>query len=173
MRQKTLKLLVLGSLLSALLLTTTSIGAQAKTTVHYKEVHYEFTGDYSPVGDLADGHFFGSWTRKGLSLFETGEVAAYSAIGYFDAIKGSGVISGYDTTTFEDGSSWSTRFTGQFSVGAKGLWVIPHKGEFIRGTGRFAGIQGTLVYTSRQINSSKDFAGFAETEGMATYTLGK
>jgi len=29
------------------------------------------------------------------------------------------------------------------------------------------------VYTSRQINSAKEYAGFAETEGTATYTLSK
>jgi hypothetical protein len=82
------------------------------------------------------------------------------------------MITGQDTWIFDDGSTWVTKFEGQVSNDAKGLWVIPHKGQFINGTGRFEGIKGTLVYTSRQVNKSNaDCAGFAETEGTATYTL--
>jgi hypothetical protein len=92
-------------------------------------------------------------------------------LGSVDITKGKGILTGYDTTFFADGSSWSTKFEGEFSVGPNGLWVLPHKGEFIKGTGRFEGIQGTLVYTSKQINSKPEFAAFAETEGTATYTL--
>jgi len=165
------KLTFLAIVASALLLSATTLEAQTKTTEHYKEVHYEVSSDGSLLGDPADGHYLGVWVRKGLTIFETGEVAAYSAFGYIDITKGNGMISGHDETIFADGSSWSTKFEGQFSVGAKGLWVIPHKGEFIKGTGRYEGIQGTLTYTSKQINSAKDFAGLAETEGTAIYTL--
>lgn len=173
MIRKGSKMLLLAILSTGLLLTATALGAQTKTTVRYKEVHYEVTSDGSALGDPADGHYLGVWVRKGLTIFETGEVAAYSAFGYIDIAKGNGMISGHDETIFADGSSWSTKFEGQFSIGPKGLWVIPHKGEFIKGTGRFEGIQGTLTYTSKQINSSKDFAGLAETEGTATYTISK
>ncbi len=173
MTRKASRLLLLALMVLALLLSATTIGAQTKTTVRYKEVHYEVSSDGSALGDPAEGHFLGVWVRKGLTIFETGEVAAYSAFGYIDITKGNGMISGHDETIFADGSSWSTKFEGQFSIGPKGLWVIPHKGEFIKGTGRFEGIQGTLTYTSKQINSAKDFAGLAETEGIATYSISK
>ncbi len=162
---------LLTLLASAWLLTTASLAqAQTKTTVHYKEVHHQIEGHMFPVGDVP-GHVYGDWVRRGLTILADGEVATYSALGDIDITKGKGTISGYDTTTFADGSSWSTRFEGQFSVGPKGLWMIPHKARFVSGTGRFAGIEGTLVYTSRQIDKSKEFAGLAETEGTATYTL--
>jgi hypothetical protein len=157
--------------LAALLCAGVLASAQSKVTVRYKEVHYQLTESIFPVGDPADGHVQGVWVRRGLTILETGEVATYSAAGDVDIVKGVGTISGHDTTSFDDGSTWSTRFEGQFSVGPKGTWIIPHKGEFIEGTGRFAGIKGTLTYTSRQISTKPDFAAFAETEGTATYTV--
>lgn len=145
--------------------------AQTKTTVHYKEVHYQFTNNAVLIGNPADGHVKGVWARRGLTIFDNGEVAPYSALGEFDLTKGSGTITGTDTTFFADGSSWSTKFKGQFSIGPNGLWVIPHEGEFIKGTGRFEGISGTLVYTSRQVDKKPDFEAFAVTEGSAMYTV--
>jgi len=156
---------------ASLLGAAVSAQSQTETTVRYKEVHNQIAQNVVLIGDPAQGHLRGAWVRRGLTIFEDGEVAAYSALGDFDIAKGKGSISGYDTTFFDDGSSWSTKFTGQFSVGPKGLWVIPHEGQFIAGTGRFEGISGKLVYTSRQINKQKDFADYAETEGSATYTL--
>ncbi len=149
----------------------TPVLAQTMTTVHYKEVHYQFTSNAVLIGNPADGQINGVWARRGLALFDNGEVASYSALGGFDLTKGNGTITGTDTTFFADGSSWSTKFTGQFSVGPKGLWVIPHEGEFIKGTGRFEGISGTLVYTSKQVDKKPDFEGFAVTEGNATYSV--
>lgn len=169
-RQTRLAFLLL--LVSAWLLGAAGLAqGQTKTSVRYKEVHYPTEQHVYPVGNPADGHLYGVWVRKGLTIFANGEVAAYSALGDLDITKGKGTISGYDTTKFADGSTWSTKFKGQFSVGPKGLWVIPHRGHFTHGTGRFEGIEGTLRYTSRQIDKSPDFKGLAETEGAATYTL--
>jgi hypothetical protein len=163
-----------GALLAsaALACVATPAAAQTKTTVQFKEVHYEFDGGAPlAIGDPKEGRQYGVWVRRGVTMLDNGEVAAYSALGDYDLTKGSGVITGFDTTTFPDGSSWTTRFKGQFSVGPKGLWVIPHEGQFVKGTGRFEGISGTLVYTSRQVDKRPEFAKFAETEGSATYTL--
>lgn len=166
------KLAFLLFLASAWLLGSAGlVQAQTKTSVRYKEVHYPTEEHVYPVGNPANGHVYGVWVRKGLTMFADGEVAAYSALGDVDVTKGKGTISGYDTTKFADGSTWSTKFKGQFSIGPKGLWVIPHRGRFTHGTGRFAGIEGTLRYTSKQIDRSPDFKGFGETEGVATYTL--
>lgn len=166
------KLVLVGLVTSAWLLSAaTPAQSQAETTVRYKEVHNQIAQNAVLVGDPAQGHIHGTWVRRGLTIFDDGEVAAYSALGDLDITKGNGTISGYDTTFFDDGSSWSTKFTGQFSIGPKGLWVIPHEGQFIAGTGRFEGIRGKLVYTSRQINKHRDFVDYAETEGSATYTL--
>ena len=172
MTSRQIKWILAGLAASALLLgAVLPAHSQTEKTVRYKEVHNQIASNVVLIGDPAQGHLRGAWVRRGLTIFEDGEVAAYSALGDFDITKGKGSISGYDTTFFDDGSSWSTKFTGQFSVGPKGLWVIPHEGEFVAGTGRFEGITGKLVYTSRQINKHKDFADYAETEGSATYTV--
>ena len=166
------KLVFLFFLASAWFLGTTGFAqAQTETTARYTEVHYPTEQHVYPVGNPANGHVYGVWVRKGLTMFADGEVATYSALGDLDITKGKGTISGYDTTKFADGSTWSTKFKGQFSIGPKGLWVIPHRGQFTNGTGRFEGIEGTLRYTSKQIDKSPEFKGLAETEGVATYTL--
>jgi hypothetical protein len=171
MTTKQSRFALLTLLASAWLLSAaTLVQAQTKTTVHYKEVHHQIEGHVFPVGDVP-GHLYGVWVRKGLTIFAKGEVATYSALGDLDITKGKGTISGYDTTTFADGSSWSTKFEGQFSVDPNGLWVIPHKGHFVKGTGRFEGIEGSLRYTSKQIDKGPEFKGLAETEGVASYTL--
>jgi hypothetical protein len=162
---------IAAALLAAVGLSGPLGDARAQTTLHYKEVHYQITDNMLPVGDPAAGRLYGVWARRGLTFFDGGEVATYAATGHIDITKGVGTISGFDTTHFADGSTWSTRFTGQFSVGPKGLWVIPHEGEFVGGTGRFAGISGKLVYTSRQVDKRPEFATLAETDGSATYTL--
>jgi hypothetical protein len=160
MTKRTSRRIVLAILVANLFLGL-STGAWAQTqTVNYKEVHYQFTMNND-----------GTWVRRGLTILDSGEVATYTASGKFVQTDSGATISGEDTTTFDDGSSWSTKFEGQFSLGPKGLWIIPHKGEFTGGTGRFEGIEGTLEYTSKQISTDADFAGFAETEGTATYSL--
>jgi hypothetical protein len=121
-----LRLSSLARLLPALLLAGAAGLAQAQsTTVQYREVHYQFSTGVVPVGNPADGHVHGVWTRRGLTIFGDGEVASHTALGGFDLTQGAGTISGTDTTFFADGSTWSTRFTGEFSIGPKGLWVIP------------------------------------------------
>lgn len=169
---KQTKPVLLLFLASAWLLGSAGLAqAQTKTTVRYKEVHYPTEEHAYPVGNPADGHVYVVWVRKGLTLFANGEVAAYSASGDVDITKGKGVLTGYDRTKFADGSTWSTKFKGKFSIGPKGLWVIPHRGHFIEGTGRFKGIKGTLRYVSKQVDKSPEFRGLGETEGVATYTL--
>jgi len=84
------RLVLLAIIIFALLMSVaTTAGAQTQTTAHYKEVHYEFTGNYYPIGDPADGHFFGTWIRRGLTILDSGDVAAYTATGNFDVGKSS------------------------------------------------------------------------------------
>jgi hypothetical protein len=164
----------MGLLILAILLTATMVaGAQVNKTVHFKGVNYEITGTFYPVGDPADGHFVGISVRRGLTTFETGEIGAASSVEYIDVMKGVGTSSGYATITFDDGSSFTTRIDNHFSIGPKGLATASIKTEYAKGTGRFEGIKGTEVISARQISSAKDFAGFTELEGTATYTLPK
>jgi len=135
------KWILLAVLVSCLLLGAGAVaGAQTTTTLHFKAVNYEVTGDFLPVGDPSDGHFVGFSVRRGLTTFETGEVSATSSVEFVDATKGVGSTTGYVTNTFDDGSSFISRIENHFSVGPNGLFVALIKGEYIKGTGRFAGI---------------------------------
>ena len=83
------RLAFLSLLASAWLLGTAGLAqAQTKTGVRYKEVHYPTEEHVYPVGNPADGHVYGVWVRRGLTMFANGEVAAYSALGDLDITKG-------------------------------------------------------------------------------------
>ena len=76
------KLVFLFFLASAWFLGTTGFAqAQTETTARYTEVHYPTEQHVYPVGNPANGHVYGVWVRKGLTMFADGEVATYSALG--------------------------------------------------------------------------------------------
>lgn len=165
---------LLSVLVSALVLgAAANAGAQARKTVHFTGVNQEISSNFYPVGDPADGHFFGVSVRRGLTTFDTGETGMASSVEYIDVVKGVGTTAGYATITFVDGSSFTARIDNHFSIGPKGLVTASIKTEYVKGTGRFEGIKGTEVITGRQISTTNDFAGFFFLEGTATYTLPK
>jgi len=89
------KWILLATLVSTLLLSSAIIaGAQTQTTVHFKAIINEVTSNFYPVGDPADGHFFGVSLKRGLTIFETGEIVPTSSIEYIDISKGVGTTSG-------------------------------------------------------------------------------
>lgn len=77
--------------------------------------------------------------RKGLSVFENGEIATTECRSIFDTAKG---FQGYSTLTFEDGStivvSWSGAIAKPSPGSAYREYTAPF--EYVTGTGRFKGI---------------------------------
>jgi hypothetical protein len=164
----------IGILLIAGLLLVSTTPARAET------VKYNYTTqltklEYVPLPDV-QGHIAAVFERRGVAIFEN-EVAAVTITGTTESTKGIASFRGYAVTTYEDGSTTLAKVSGsKTSASREKLRSYEEmKGEFIGGTGRFAGIKGNLSCKGREITPyTKD-----ETkqdnwiEVTATYTLPK
>ncbi len=117
-------------------------------TMNYIGYSYVVKNELATVGDVED-HVLGLQTRKAFCVFENGEVASGLTIVMGDYIKGAGSNISYGTLTFADGSTIITRR--QMTVSASGGASVSGglKGEIIKGTGRFAGIKGTITQKTK------------------------
>jgi len=124
---------------------------------------------------ITPGHFIGVFVREGEVVFENGEKAKTNLRGTVDMNMdiGEGSFQGYSFSTFEDGSIAITKLEGVMKLLPGGsLPISEGKGTYIKGTGRFEGIQGTTSFKSRQIKPyGGEYKGDAEVEGVNTYTL--
>jgi len=121
-----------------------------------------------PVGDVG-GHIVATFSRKGLSFQENGEVATYANWGTLDFIKGNGSFQGYSLVTFQDGSTYTVRWQGTVEGSLYRL-----AGEFIKGTKRFEGIKGTFSGTGKALtpySKEKGTLSDAYFDITSTYTL--
>ncbi len=120
-----------------------------------------------------EGLFIGALDRKGLSLFDNGEVATTSCRGTFDTKKG---VQGYSSIIFEDGSTlvllWKGPAIQPSPAGAK-FREYKLAVEYVEGTGRFKGVKGNGTYTAKEPQWDDDYKakGFAYYQFTGTYTL--
>ena len=120
-----------------------------------------------------EGVVIGVVDRKGLSIFDNGEIATTNCRGTFDTKKG---FQGYSSLIFEDGSklvlSWEGPTSQSQPAGGKynqyGIAV-----EFVEGTGRFEGIKGSGTYTGKapQWDEYYKAKGFTHYKFNGAYTL--
>ncbi len=162
----------LGILVIAALLLgfATSAGAQTYTmkcreTGHLPKVHS------LEVGDLP-GHLIGVAELVGVLSCDDGSVATTSNKASWDYIKGSGKALGYWVATFEDGSTfWATlhTITTLNPDGKTSNWEAPF--EYIKGTGRFQGIQGSGSAIGKRFTPVPGVAAQYYFDWIGTYTL--
>jgi hypothetical protein len=120
-----------------------------------------------------EGVIIGVLDRKGLSIFENGEVATTSCRGTFDTKKG---FQGYSSIIFEDGSTLLLAWKGPTSqsrpAGGK-FREYTIAVEYADGTGRFKGVKGNGIYTAKEPQWDDDYKakGFAYYQFTGTYTL--
>jgi hypothetical protein len=120
-----------------------------------------------------EGTMIGVMDRKGLSIFQNGEVATTSCRGIFDTKKG---FQGYSSIIFEDGStlvlSWKGPTSAPSPPGGK-FRLYSAAFEYAEGTGRFKGIKGNGTFTAKEPQWDEDYKakGFAYYEFGGTYTL--
>ena len=164
---------LIGALVIAAWFLVSVTQAMAETkTVKYKATSYVTKAEFMPVFD-EKGHVIGMLERRGVAVFETGEVAAYLMRATFDLIKRQGPVQGYSQVTYKDGSTTVYKWQSNLSLPPEWkLGFVEGKGEYIIGTGRFKGIKGTVSWTGRYITlPGKETKGDMYKEVTSTYTL--
>jgi hypothetical protein len=169
-----MKRMILVSLLTLVLSVAFGlVFAQAEeSTWKFKEVTYLTKLEAIPVPDV-EGHIVGFYERRGLYIFEHGEVGAFRSCGTFDYIKGQGSFQGYAHLTSKGGCQRVYKYHGTETIppGEK-LSTVSAKGEYIKGTGRLKGIKGKLSGVGKSITPfGKKTKGDMIFEGTTTYTL--
>jgi len=131
--------------------------------------------EFMPVGDV-EGHLFIIGESRGLN-FVDGEVAVFTGWVQCDTIKGIGPCKNYVKSVYQDGSVTITKGQMKLTIsqdGKTGLYE-DYEGEFIMGTGRFAGIKGSFSYKGKRVTpispGLKETRGDFFIEGTMTYTL--
>jgi hypothetical protein len=120
-----------------------------------------------------EGVMIGVIDRKGLGMFEDGEVFPMSCRGTFDTKKG---WQGYTSIIFQDGSTLLLSWKGPTSSSRPGdgkMWEYGLTFEYVEGTGRFEGIKGSGTFTGKQPEWDADYKakGFAYYDFKGNYTL--
>jgi len=112
-------------------------------------VYHFFKVERTEVGDVP-GHGIGVADGRGLTSFDTGEVASTLFKLMFDYTNGTGPFQCYGITTFEDGSAKVSKFQGTTTALPGGISTFKATYTYIKGTGRFEGITGTGSFTGKR-----------------------
>jgi hypothetical protein len=122
--------------------------------------------------DDVPGHIIGVGEFLGVLSCDDGSVATTSTKDMFDYIKGSGQFHGYTVATFEDGCTLCIRYQGTATPEENGKttrWKATC--EFIKGTGRFEGIQGGGSFAGKRLASTPGAGAQYYIDYDLTYTL--
>jgi len=130
--------------------------AGEKGRVVNRETYFASSIPSVKVPDV-DGHALYLYDAKGISFNEKWGVAVIASGGMLDYIKGTGSNQGYSHFTFEDGStitaSWKGESKGETAPGTAGRREASGNWTYIKGTGRFEGIQGGGTWKSHILGS--------------------
>jgi hypothetical protein len=151
--------------------SVTQAGAQTYTlkcrsTGHFPKMHIIEVGD-------VPGHILLVAEGAGVYSCDDGSVATGSSKSMAEFTKGSGKTqSYYEVLTFEDGSTYWTK--AQFNItpapdGETGIWEGTI--EYIKGTGRFEGIQGGGTFTGKRLAPVPGAGAQYYFDTTGTYTL--
>jgi hypothetical protein len=144
-----------------------SVPQAAAETLNFRSFTHYTKMERVPVADV-EGHFVGVFVREGVQILENGGMAWVKVTGVSDLIKGAGTLDLYGITTFQDGSTITTRMKG--TLGTTPL--PPPPAEITLGTGRFQGIKGTLTASTKTLPPEKGELGpKVITEGTLVYAL--
>lgn len=141
-------------------------------TVKFRVINYISKVEIIPIEDV-EGHMVGVYQRRGLALFDDGGVATETSCASFDGIKGKGTFQGYSKLTYEDGSTTVSKYQGRmWRIQDGKIRLEEGSGEYVRGTGRFKGITGTLTWTGKRFTPySKEVGADNLLDVTAIYSL--
>jgi len=128
-----------------------------------------------PVGDV-EGHYVGVNVRIGMAFCDNGDVANFTALASWDSTAGKGGEAlGYNLWSFPDGATMLTKFHQIYGPPSDERFqseTPQATGEILSGTGRFAGINGSLSFTGKNLKPIKGELGQRSTmDFILTYTL--
>jgi len=178
MKKNKMTFTILGCICISLIVTLLLLPtAQAEEkAVKCKLISQNTKIDAIPVPDM-EGHVIGLLEKRGLAIYEDGEIAAYHTRTTFDVTKGKeGSFGGYTDYKFEDGSTIVSKYQGTSWVpSGKKLSSLKGTGEYINGTGRFEGIKGKLSFSGKYITpyTKDETKGDTIVEVTGSYTLPK
>ena len=153
-----------------LLGSVTQAGAQSYTmkcreTGHYPKVHLIEVGD-------VPGHILLIAEVAGVLSCDDGSVATTLHKGMSDFTKGSGKSQLYGVDTYEDGSSTWIKIHLTATADPDGKTTrLEGTFDYIKGTGRFEGIQGGGTFTGKRLAPAPGVAAQYCNDSTATYTL--
>ncbi len=150
--------------------SVTQAGAQTYTlkcrnTGHFPKLHI------IEVGDIP-GHVVFVGESAGVQSCDDGSVSITSGKFTGDVTKGIGKSHTYGVATFEDGSTIWDKEEVTITVnpdGKTGRWDVTF--EYIKGTGRFEGIQGSGTYVGKRFAPVPGVGAQFYIESTGTYTL--
>lgn len=134
-----------------------------------RTVYHITKAQAAAVGDVP-GHLVGIAESSGLNFDDNGEVGTYYGVFTFDYINGTGTHEAYTVTTYKDGSTTILKTQGTTRLLKDGISRFSGEFTYVKGTGRFEGIQGTGVYTGRRV-SPLNAGGDCYSLYNGTYTL--
>jgi hypothetical protein len=149
--------------------SVTQAGAQS-FTVKARQIQHSTKAHIIEVGDVP-GHILAAYEAAGLWFSEDGDVATLLSRGMIDYTQGSGTAQGYNLLTYEDGSTTWTKWRGTATGAPDGKTSIEGTWEFIKGTGRFEGIQGAGTFTARRLAPVRGAGDQNYSDITGTYTL--
>ena len=114
--------------------------ARADETLKWRHVQYIASAQTQDVGDI-NGHVMTMSRIPGIAFFSDGSTGATLVNSAADLTNGSGMLGGYLTLTFSDGSAIFLKFAGAIKVEGTnatrgGTYTV------VGGKGRYAGAKG-------------------------------
>jgi hypothetical protein len=144
--------LLFTALAVAILVVFASMSLAGAETIKEKgRIVYHLTKvEVIPVGDVP-GHIIAIADAPGLTFVENGEVCTFANKIMFDVTNGSGPHWTYSVMTYPDKSTRVTKAQGTTTALASGESMFEGTVTFIKGTGRFEGIQGGGAYSGKRL----------------------
>ncbi|HOO89862.1 MAG TPA: hypothetical protein PLA74_03475 [Syntrophales bacterium] len=137
-----------------------------------KVTHWQVKSQAIPVPD-EEGHIIAVGAREGTAVFDNGDVASYSNTTMADGWIGrKGVYRGYTRMVFEDGSKIFFSWEATAQRDRDGKSVTEGTGTITKGTTRFEGIDGRVIFRTTPLTSpSEDPKRTAVSQAVIVYNL--
>jgi len=146
--------------------------ASAKTyTMKCRETGQQGKVNVIEVGDVP-GHIVAVGEQTGVLSCDDGSIATTSTKFMTDQTKGSGKAYYYWMVTYEDGSTTCSKGINTLTTNPDGKTVKwEFTGEYIMGTGRFQGIQGSASGAGKRLTPTPGPGAQFYYDSTITYTL--